>query len=137
MVCSLSPMALRWGASSTRFCKSNQFLIRNPTGYSSRSIERAFDFNYSDRLRRDNPWLRKVDEHYLDIAERINTIAPFTFAIIDFEGLPPFDGSRDILTEMQAYGGGCLLPNNETWVGRTAGWIERSSGLRWLPPRQG
>ncbi len=97
--------------------------------------QRAFNFIYSDRFRHDNPWLEQIDKHYLAIAERVYITVPFVFAIINFEGPASFDGSQDSLAEIQRYGSGCLLPNNEIWRWRTAGWIERASGLRWLPPR--
>lgn len=97
--------------------------------------ERAFDFVYADRLRKVNPWLESIDARYLAIADCIFETAPFSFATIDFEGFALFDRRDDILTELYKYGMGCLLPYINPWKRRTEGWLERPSGLRWLPSR--
>ncbi|HEY8598596.1 MAG TPA: hypothetical protein VIL85_09210 [Thermomicrobiales bacterium] len=99
--------------------------------------QKAFDFVYSDQLRRDNLWLTEVDEQYLRIAEHIYSVVPFTVAVIDFEGPVPLDRSSDLSEMVSRCGSGCLLPANnglEHWSSHD--WAVRQSGLRWLPPHQ-
>lgn len=97
--------------------------------------QRAFNVVDSDRFHHDNPWLAQIDEHYLEIAERVYMAAPFEVAIIDFEGSTPFRDIREGLTKIQRYGSGYLTPSGNVWGEQTSGWIERASDLLWLPPR--
>jgi len=52
--------------------------------------QKTFDFVYRDQLRKANPWLTRIDEQYVSLAEQIDRAAPFAFAVVDFDGPTPF-----------------------------------------------
>ena len=98
--------------------------------------ERAFGVVYSDHFRRDNPWFDQLDAHYLALAEAVYGAAPFTFAVIDHEGLP-FGGSPQAIITAQLDRGGVLLPPPIfARVAPQDSWVTLRSGLGWLPPRE-
>jgi hypothetical protein len=98
--------------------------------------ERAFGVVYSDHFRQDNPWLAQLDAHYLALAEAVYSAAPFTFAVIDHEGLH-FGSSPQAIIAAQIDRGGLLLPPPTfARVALHEGWVTLRSGLRWFPPRE-
>ena len=99
--------------------------------------ERAFGVVYSDYFRRDNPWFDQIDAQYLALAEAVYAAAPFTFAVIDHEGLPYGSSPQAIITAQLDRGGLLLPPPIFARVARQDGWVTLRSGLRWLPPREG
>lgn len=98
--------------------------------------QKTFDFVYRDQLRKANPWLTRIDEQYVSLAEQIDRVAPFAFAVVDFDGPTPFDHSHELPDKIQSYGSGCLLHKSGIWGDITEGWVLRRSGLYWLPPSQ-
>ena len=69
-------------------------------------------------------------------AEAVYRAAPFTFAVIDHEGLAYGSSPQAIITAQLDRGGLLLPPPIFARVAHRADWVTLRSGLRWLPPRE-
>jgi hypothetical protein len=100
--------------------------------------DRAFGVVYGEHFRQDNPWFDLIEAQYLTIADMVYASALFDLASIHLEGMLRYAGGVQVNIDAQLVFDSLLLP--PTTMARIPDWedwIERPSGLFWLPPRAG